>query len=95
MPRRWNFSIALMRKRGELTDLLILLEHPPVFTLGRNTKDSMSGVTGLSETGGDRNTASRERRRHITDLTNWLSARFLTKQFRQDVAGTSDRRGAD
>jgi lipoate-protein ligase B len=28
------------RKRGELTDLLILLEHPPVFTLGRNAKDS-------------------------------------------------------
>src|SRR5574341_320492 len=27
------------RKRGELNDTLILLEHPPVFTLGRNAKD--------------------------------------------------------
>ncbi len=28
------------RKRGELNDLLLLLEHPPVFTLGRNANDS-------------------------------------------------------
>ena len=28
------------RKRGELNDTLLLLEHPPVFTLGRNAKDA-------------------------------------------------------
>ena len=28
------------RKRGELNDVLLLLEHPPVFTLGRNANDS-------------------------------------------------------
>jgi len=28
------------RKRGALNDTLLLLEHPPVFTLGRNAKDS-------------------------------------------------------
>lgn len=28
------------RKRGELNDVLILLEHPPVFTLGRNAQDA-------------------------------------------------------
>ncbi len=27
------------RKRGALNDTLLLLEHPPVFTLGRNAKD--------------------------------------------------------
>jgi lipoate-protein ligase B len=27
------------RKRGALSDTLLLLEHPPVFTLGRNAKD--------------------------------------------------------
>lgn len=31
--------IVAARKRGELNDTLILLEHPPVFTLGRNAKD--------------------------------------------------------
>ena len=28
------------RKRGELNDTLLLLEHPPVFTLGRNAHDT-------------------------------------------------------
>jgi lipoate-protein ligase B len=28
------------RKRGVLNDVLLLLEHPPVFTLGRNANDS-------------------------------------------------------
>ena len=28
------------RKRGALNDTLLLLEHPPVFTLGRNAKDA-------------------------------------------------------
>jgi len=28
------------RKRGKLNDTLLLLEHPPVFTLGRNANDS-------------------------------------------------------
>ena len=28
------------RKRGELNDTLLLLEHPPVFTLGRNAQDA-------------------------------------------------------
>lgn len=32
--------IVAARKRGELNDTLILLEHPPVFTLGRNAQDS-------------------------------------------------------
>lgn len=31
--------LVATRKRGELHDTLILLEHPPVFTLGRNAKD--------------------------------------------------------
>ncbi len=31
--------IVAARKRGELNDTLILLEHLPVFTLGRNAKD--------------------------------------------------------
>ncbi len=32
--------IVNARKRGDLNDILILLEHPPVFTLGRNANDS-------------------------------------------------------
>lgn len=32
--------IVEARKRGELNDILILLEHPPVFTLGRNAQDA-------------------------------------------------------
>jgi lipoate-protein ligase B len=32
--------IVEARKRGALNDVLLLLEHPPVFTLGRNAADS-------------------------------------------------------
>jgi lipoate-protein ligase B len=32
--------IVEARKRGGLNDVLLLLEHPPVFTLGRNAADS-------------------------------------------------------
>ncbi len=32
--------LVAARKRGALNDLLLLLEHPPVFTLGRNAHDS-------------------------------------------------------
>ncbi len=32
--------LGAARKRGELNDTLLLLEHPPVFTLGRNAHDS-------------------------------------------------------
>lgn len=32
--------IVQARKRGALNDVLILLEHPPVFTLGRNARES-------------------------------------------------------
>jgi len=32
--------IVEARKRGALNDTLLLLEHPPVFTLGRNASDS-------------------------------------------------------
>jgi lipoate-protein ligase B len=32
-------QIVDARKRGALNDTLLLLEHPPVFTLGRNAKD--------------------------------------------------------
>ncbi|MDE3088077.1 MAG: lipoyl(octanoyl) transferase LipB [Chloroflexota bacterium] len=32
--------IVAARKRGALHDTLLLLEHPPVFTLGRNANDS-------------------------------------------------------
>jgi lipoyl(octanoyl) transferase len=32
--------IVNARKRGALHDVMILLEHPPVFTLGRNAKDA-------------------------------------------------------
>src|SRR3989304_3579050 len=32
--------IVEARKRGALNDTLLLLEHPPVFTLGRNAQDS-------------------------------------------------------
>ena len=32
--------IVEARKRGALNDVLLLLEHPPVFTLGRNAVDS-------------------------------------------------------
>ena len=31
--------LVAARKRGELNDTLLLLEHPPVFTLGRNARD--------------------------------------------------------
>ncbi len=30
--------LVAARKRGELNDMLLLLEHPPVFTLGRNAR---------------------------------------------------------
>jgi lipoate-protein ligase B len=32
--------IVEARKRGALNDVLLLLEHPPVFTLGRNARES-------------------------------------------------------
>ncbi|HEX7588610.1 MAG TPA: octanoyltransferase, partial [Anaerolineae bacterium] len=32
--------IVQARKRGALNDTLLLLEHPPTFTLGRNAKDA-------------------------------------------------------
>ena len=32
--------IVEARKRGALDDVLLLLEHPPVFTLGRNARES-------------------------------------------------------
>ncbi len=32
--------LVAARKRGALNDLLLLLEHPPVFTLGRNAHES-------------------------------------------------------
>lgn len=32
--------IVAARKRGALNDMLLLLEHPPVFTLGRNARDA-------------------------------------------------------
>jgi lipoate-protein ligase B len=32
--------IVEARKRGALNDVLLLLEHPPVFTLGRNSRES-------------------------------------------------------
>ncbi len=31
--------LVAARKRGDLNDTLLLLEHPPVFTLGRNARD--------------------------------------------------------
>jgi lipoyl(octanoyl) transferase len=33
-------QIVAARKRGQIPDTLILLEHPPVFTLGRNASDA-------------------------------------------------------
>lgn len=32
---RWQRSLRLKRQKGEIPDSLLLLEHPPVYTLGR------------------------------------------------------------
>ncbi len=36
--QRWQKSLISLRKRGLIRDLLIIVEHPPVITLGRQTK---------------------------------------------------------
>ncbi|HET6689154.1 MAG TPA: lipoyl(octanoyl) transferase LipB, partial [Rubrobacter sp.] len=33
-------ELVRLRKRGEIPDTLLLLEHPPVFTVGRAAKDA-------------------------------------------------------
>lgn len=45
--------IVAARKRGELSDVLLLLEHFPVYTLGRNAQDSnlLASPEFLSELG--------------------------------------------
>lgn len=35
----FQHQIVAARKHGEVNDTLLLLEHPPVFTLGRNARD--------------------------------------------------------
>jgi len=35
----WQENLAARRKRGEIADQLLLLEHPPVVTLGRNAHE--------------------------------------------------------
>ena len=37
---RLQESLAELRKQGRIPDVLLLLEHPPVITLGRNAKES-------------------------------------------------------
>jgi len=46
-------AIVAARKRGALRDALLLLEHPPVLTLGRNAKDEhiLASRDALRETG--------------------------------------------
>jgi lipoyl(octanoyl) transferase len=44
--RAWELQLGLRaaRQRGEVPDLLLLLEHPPVLTKGRRTEDSELGM---------------------------------------------------
>lgn len=45
--------LVAARKSGELSDTLLLLEHPPVFTLGRNARDEniLASAEYLQEVG--------------------------------------------
>lgn len=48
-------ALVAARKRGELNDVLLLLEHPPVLTLGRNARDEhiLASREALREMGVD------------------------------------------
>ena len=43
-------SLVEQRKRGEISDQLLLLEHPPVITLGVKTRNDRSHVIATDET---------------------------------------------
>ena len=43
---RLQESLAELRKQGRIPDVLLLLEHPPVITLGRNAKEANVVVSG-------------------------------------------------
>ena len=43
-------QLVEQRKRGEISDQLLLLEHPPVITLGVKTRNDRSHVIATDET---------------------------------------------
>lgn len=49
----WQKSLAEKRRRGEIPDHLLLLEHPPVFTFGRrdSSEDLLVGEEWLRQNG--------------------------------------------
>ena len=52
----WQRQLAAARAQGELQeDVLLLLEHPPVYTMGRGGKPEhlLQGVAGLSASGAE------------------------------------------
>ncbi len=68
------------RKRGKLNDTLLLLEHPPVFTLGRNANDSniVASPDFLKQLGIEIFKVERGGDVTITDPGNSLAIRFST-----------------